>query len=843
MARRELRASRRRFALYGGCMALGIAALVGLHGLRATVRDAVDAQARQLLGADLRLESRAPLSPELEALIDELTAGDADASRSTRFGSMALVERSGRSRLVDVNGVEAGFPFYGEVRSEPGGLWQTLQSADHAALVDAGLLVQLDAKVGDELSLGRARFRIAGTVTRAPGTFGLRSQLAPRVFIARGAVDETGLVQRGSMVDHLLYLRAGEAPLRDWLAAHRSAFESARVRVKNVADHQEDLNRSFGALTRYLGLVGLAALALGGVGVAAGVRVFVREKLDTVALLRALGAGSRDVLATYTLLALGLGVVSGLAGSALGVLLQWLLPSLLSGLLPVEVAPTVEPAAIATGMALGLWLTLLFAAGPLFDLGRVPPLRALRRDFAGEAISRLGRAALLAALAASLLAASLWQAPSALVGVFFSAGLAGALAVLAATAAAAARWLRTHPPKRAPYWLRQGIANLFRPRNHTLATVLAVGFGLFLVSTLHAVGTNVLRQIALDTRPDRPNLLLFDVQRDQLEALEALIAERGAAVVGRAPLVSARIASINGREVSKRLAEADLQRNLRWALGREYQTTYAAELRETERLSAGRWWQPEDLAGGGSAAVSLETEIAHTLGVGPGDAMIWDVQGVRVASVVRSLRDVDWGRLAANFFAVFPPWVLQQAPQRIFLLLRLDDADARAALQRDAIGRFPNVSALDATLILAAADALMREVGLAVRLLALFTLATGFAILVATAATARHERTREVLLLRTLGASSRTVRRVVATEAIALGALAAGVGSGLALAAAWALVRVVFDLPFDPPLRSLALLALGTLLLTAALGSAGGRRARAQSPLAALRDAELSGAV
>jgi putative ABC transport system permease protein len=473
----------------------------------------------------------------------------------------------------------------------------------------------------------------------------------------------------------------------------------------------------------------------------------------------------------------------------------------------------------------------------------VPPLRALRRDFAAETNSRLGRAALLAALAASLLAASLWQAPSALVGVFFSAGLAGALAVLAAAAAAAARWLRTHPPKRAPYWLRQGIANLFRPRNHTLATVVAVGFGLFLVSTLHAVGTNVLRQIALDARPDRPNLLLFDVQRDQLEALEALIAERGAAVVGRAPLVSARIASINGREVSKRLAEADLQRNLRWALGREYQTTYTAELRETERLSAGRWWQPEDLVAGGSAAVSLETEIAHTLGVGPGDAVIWDVQGVRVASVVRSLRDVDWGRLAANFFAVFPPWVLEQAPQRIFLLLRLDDADARAALQRDAIGRFPNVSVLDATLILAAADALMREVGRAVRLLALFTLLTGFAILVATAATARHERTREALLLRTLGASSRTVRRIVATEAIALGALAAGVGSGLALAAAWALVRLAFDLPFDPPSRSLALLALGTLLVTAALASAGGRRARAQSPLAALRDAELSGAV
>jgi putative ABC transport system permease protein len=185
--------------------------------------------------------------------------------------------------------------------------------------------------------------------------------------------------------------------------------------------------------------------------------------------------------------------------------------------------------------------------------------------------------------------------------------------------------------------------------------------------------------------------------------------------------------------------------------------------------------------------------------------------------------------------------VLEQAPQNVVLLLRLADADARAALQRDLVGRFPNVSALDASVILRALDALLREVGLAVRLLALFTLATGLSILVAAAATARHERTREALLLRTLGASSRIVRRIVATEAVALGAIAAAVGSGLALLASWALVRWLFELPFDPPLRDLAVLAVGTLGITATLGAMSGRPARAKSPLAALREAELSG--
>ena len=238
-------------------MALGIAALVGLNGLRATVGDAVEAQARRLLGADLRLASRAPLDAATESIVAALTKleGSAEA-RVTRFGSMALATRSERTRLVDVQAVSGGFPVYGNVRTEPPGLWAELQTADRAALVDRSLLIQLDARVGDALALGRARFRITGAIARAPGTYGLRTEVAPRVYIARRYVEETQLVQSGSLVDHLVYLRAAEAPLRRWLDAHRKAVESARVRVQTVAGYQEDLTESFGALTRYLGLVG-----------------------------------------------------------------------------------------------------------------------------------------------------------------------------------------------------------------------------------------------------------------------------------------------------------------------------------------------------------------------------------------------------------------------------------------------------------------------------------------------------------------------------------------------------------------------------------------------------------
>jgi putative ABC transport system permease protein len=842
VARREARASARRFLLYGGCMTLGIAALVGLHGVRTSVSRAIDEQSQQLLGADLMVTSRTPLDEEMTSLLGLLDEQlEAPAADVTRFASMALVPASGRTRLVDVRGVAGGFPFHGEVRTEPAKRWSVLQQDERAALVDPSLLIQLEAKTGDTLVLGEARFRIAGTIARSPGTVGLRTEIAPRVFVAGTSVAATGLVQRGSMVDHILYLKLPTEAAATWVETHRARLDAAGVRAETATSYQDDMTRSFGALTRYLGLVGLAALALGGIGVSSGVRVLVREKLDTVAVLRSLGARPRDVLAAYGLLAIVGGGAAGVAGSALGLVLQGLLPIVLADLLPVEVPSHLAPGAVVTGICLGLWITTVFAVGPLLDLAAVPPLRALRRDFAVDTGSRRGRVGVVLALGATLLAASLWQAPRPATGLAFAGVLAAALALLAAAALGTSAWLRRHPLRRAPYWLRQGVANLFRPRNHTVATTLSIGFGLFLVATIHGVESNVLRKIAADTSPDRPNLVLFDVQPDQLEELEDILEERGAQTLDRASLISARIARLGERDAVTWFAEEEIERTFRWALRREYRVTYAAELKDTETVVSGEWWRDEAHPPEEPVPVSLESGIAETLGVEPGDAITWDVQGVRIASVVTSVREVDWGRMATNFFAVFPPGVLEDAPQSTVLLTRVADADVRARLQSDLVVRFPNVSAFDATQMLRAFDSLIGTVGRAVRMLALVTVVTGFAILVAAAATSRHERLREALLLRTLGASSRTVRRIARTEAVVLGTLAAGIGSALALVASWILVRFVFELPFAPPVLDLTALALATLLLTALLGGTSAHLSLAGSPSAALRRAELRG--
>ncbi len=842
MIRRELRAAARRFGFYGSCMAIGIAVVVCLHSLREAVNEAVDLRSKELLGADLRLESRDGFGPEiLEALEPIEAAALQPATRVTRLGSMALAEKSQRSRLVDLVAIDGEYPIYGAVFTKPAYRWDEFGQEPGRVFVDSTLLIQLDIAVGDTLRIGGEDFVIAAAVTKAPGSVGLQSEIAPRVFLTASDLDRTQLVVEGSLVGHLRYWKLPPDLVDAWAEEHELLFEDQRVRVQTVQGYQEDMAEAFSNLTRYLGLVGLAALVLGSIGVAAGVRVFVREKLDGVAMLRSIGARPNDVVAVYTGLAICLGLAAGTLGILLCLPLVALLPGMLGELLPVEVSIRVGPAAIATGLGLSIWATLLCAMGPVLDLARVAPLRAIRRDFS-ESESDAGDSGLRARwgavgiVAGSLLLASIWQAGNLRVGAGFALGLTATVALLALSARGLVRLLRNHPPKGLAYWARQGIANLFRPRNHTLPTTIAIGFALFVVATVHSVQRNVIDQMAVDNSPDRPNFVLFDVQRDQVDGVQALLAEHGAGLTDQAPLIAARLAGIQGIPRATFLADEDLSRELRWGLQREYRLTYADELRDTEELVGGEWWNPDEVrASDTSFPVSLERDLANSLGVGVGDALTWRIQGVEIETTVANLRQVDWGRMATNFFVVFPTAALESAPQSAVLLAHLAAEDARAAMQRDLVGRFPNVSALDATLILRSLDTMLEQIGIAIRLLSLFTLGTGIAILIAASMAARTERAKEALLLRVLGASRRLLRRIVATEAVVLAALAATVGAGLAAIASWLVVVLVFELPFDPPLLDVAGLALATFGVTALFGGLGGASGTRESPQAALR--------
>jgi len=837
MARREGRSSWKRVGFYMGSVTLGVAALVAINSFRLDVTSAIHREARALLGADLRLASRRAFPDSVRAVLDSVSAAGAPVSYVTSFSSMALARRTGRTRLVEVRALSGGYPYYGTIETEPAGSWSEM-SGGPRALVDRAVLVYLGIGVGDTVRLGEADFVVHGSIIRVPGETDIGASIRPRVYIPGACLEQTGLLQFGSLARYRAYLQLeGLEEAEAFVERYDELLAASEVGHETVAEREEDYASSFDAFTRFLGLIGLTALLLGALGVASAVHVFVKRKLDTVAVLRCLGATQRTVFSVYLLQAVLLALTGSAAGVLLGLGVQALLPGVLADLLPADVRPVLHPLVILVGLGVGAWVALIFGLLPLLEVRDVTPLEALRRPFDADTRKR-GRARwlALAAAAATVLVLCLAQAPVPLAGLAFAGAIAVTAGLLGGVAWGLTRLVRRFFPRNAPFVVRQGIANLYRPHNQTLAVVLTVGFGVFVLGSMHIVQKNLLEQLAFDSRPDRPNLAVFDIQQDQVDGVARIIAERGHTVGELVPLVPARVAALNGRPVSELLADTAGPRPARWALRREYRNTYRDTVVSSEELLAGAWWDDAPQVEAGVARVSIEEGVATELRVGLGDRITWDVQGVRIESEIVSLRRVNWARFEPNFFVVFEPGTLDQAPQIFVTLTNVPDELERTELQRAIVEPYPNISAMDLSLLQETIDTIIGSIALAIRFMALFAIASGLIVLVGAIATSRFQRVRESVLLKTLGGRARQVRRVLTTEYLALGLLAALTGCVLAGVAGWALVRFLFEMTFRLPLLPLAGVGLLAVAATLFVGLITSRDALARPPLAVLRE-------
>ena len=916
LAWRESRTARRRLALYMSSIAFGVAALVAIDSFAGNVTRSIREQSRTLLGGDMALQARAAFPAVVDTLLDSLRANKVATSRVTTFASMALAEPSGGTRLVQVRAVSAGYPFYGAIETVPATAWSRVHR-ESIVLVDASLLVALNASVGDSLRLGQKMFAIAGTLGNVPGDAGITAVIGPRVYVSDTWLPATGLLSFGSRAEYDVVLKLPE-PLatpaasarvaRDLrrridpkAAALQEAQEAAgeerrgpggeaeeppptdsaapsgatpatpvptsagagnaatgqpglasgaartRVRVRTVADTERDFTESVARLADFLSVIGLIALLLGGIGVASGVNAFVSAKIDTVAVLRCLGATSRQVLALYVVQSAAMGLVGAVAGTVLGVAIQFLLPGVIADFLPIDVTLALEPRPLLLGLATGVWVSLVFAMRPLLALRRVSPLQAIRREMDGAALPREwndpARLTVDALLVCSIVGIVVSRIGNVRQGLYISAGIAGAVLVLwiAATLLIAAARRSTRPSW--PFELRQGIANLHRPANQTRAVTLALGFGAFLLSTVYLVQANLLSRVQATSAGSAGNLLFFDVQDDQAAPLDSLLRARQHPVVQQTPIVTMRIDALNGRSVPSLMADTSTRR-AGWALRREYRSTYRDSLVGSETLVSGTWFADSATRAGARAAnpdapfeVSFERDLATDLGIALGDTVTWNVQGVPVTTVVTSLRTVNWARFEANFFVVFAPEALRRAPQQYVVVANVAAGPAIAAVQRDIVRRFPNISSLDLTLVRQTIGAIVDRVTLAIRFLGLFSLAMGVPVLFSAVAATRRARLREGVLLRTLGASRAQVARVLLAEYGALGALGALTGMVLAFAGAWGLTRFVFKDTFDPAVGPTFAIAAGMLLLTMAIGLLTSRDVYKETPMAAIRDA------
>lgn len=829
MAWRETRAAGRQFLVFFACVALGVGAVVGVGSFAASLDRTLAQEAKALMGGDLELRSTRPFEPQVEAGLDRLRAQGAAATRVRELVGMARDPTRGGTLLVEIKVVDDAYPLYGRLDTSPARPLADLLGAT-GVLVQARLLDRIGLHVGDPLLIGAGRFTITGIIHKEPDRSAGIFSLGPRVLLNAAGLDRTGLIQLGSRVRYRALVRL-PPPLEAGATRAALAHELSdpAVQVATFDEAQPGLRRFFAQLTTYLGLVGLVSLLVGGIGVAASVRTFVRRKLLTIAILKCLGADSRVLLGTYLLQTLALGTLGSLAGAALGLAVQSLLTPLLAAFVPFEIDSRLAPWSLAHGIAMGLLTTLLCALWPLLEVRAVPPGLLLRHPV--EAYQERARRPWLAALpiAGGLAALALWQAGSLKVGGFFLLASGLALALLAGVAVGARGLARRLP--RLP-WLawRHGLANLHRPGSQAGGVIVALGIGVMLLVTVALLERGMGRQLDHERRRETPSFFFIDIQPDQVDRFAHIVrAVSGGASPALTPVVRSRLAAINGQPIAR---ERWAGRADAWRVTREYVLTFAAEPPPETVVTRGRWWTAREAAT--RPRISVEEEAAQALGVDLGGTLTFDIQGVRVEAEVTSLRRVDWQSFSTNFFVIFSPGALDGAPVTYLATARVPPA-SDAAVQDALTAAFPNVTAVPVRDILDRVTGVLDRIGVAIRVVALFVIGAGLTVMAGALTASRYQRLYESVLLKTLGATRGVVARAFTVEYAGLG-LAAGLGGTLlGSMLAWVVLRFLLNVPwtFEP-----GVMALGVALavaLAVAVGFLGTFRLLGQKPLPLLR--------
>ena len=837
---RESRGGGARLLFFVLSLAVGVAAVVAVAGISAGIEGALRREARQLLAADLELESRRPLGATEEAAIARLAGVErADlVELVTVAAAPAGVDgRPGRSLLVELKAVRGPYPFYGTLTVDPPLPLGELLGED-GAVAAPELLSRLGLAVGDEIVVGGARFRLRGRVLAEPDRIAGAFSLGPRLFLSLAGLERAELLGRGARAEHKALLRLPPGSGADAVRAAAAALELALprasgVRVETYLQAQPSLRQGLARAERFLSLVALLSLLVGGVGVAQTVRSWLAARLDAIAVLKCLGMRPREVLALF----LGQTALLALLGSAVGVLLgtalQAAVPRFAPAIVPAGALSLWQPRAVAEGLLLGLGVALLFCLPPLLGLLRVPAARVLRRDADPPPPSRAAAVSLGLATLGGLAAIAVAQARSLGLGLGFTAGLAALTGLLALAALGLVRLARRAPRRGLGVAWRHGLASLGRPGAGTLGAVVALGLGVLVVLGMALVQRQLSRQLLAELPAEAPTAFFIDVQPDQLTGFGELLRELGATRVDTVPVVVARLAAVDGVPVA-RLAERTRgeDRGRRWALTREQRLTYLERLPADNRLIAGCLW-----CDGARPEVSVEEEFAGDLGLALGSRVTFDIQGVPLELTVTSLRQVRWESFAINFFLVVEPGVLEGAPQQRLAAARLP-AGTDQTIQDTLAAEFPNVTMLRVRELLEKVTGVLRRIGLGVRFLGAFTVLAGVAILAGAVGASSTRRGREVALLKAIGMTRAEVVAALALEHALVGLVAGLIGAGGAVTLAWAVLRFGMELRWEPDPLAVAVAVAGAIVVGTLAGLAASLGALRRRPIEALRRGE-----
>ena len=827
MAWRDAKASRARLLLFMASIILGIAAVVSIQLFSQNLTDNIQRQSKSLMGADFRIDINEVPSERAQEIIDSLQPDASEVS----FVSMVAFPKNDGTKLVRVRGLQGDFPFYGKLETEPVTASSSYKTSG-GALVDATLMLQYNLQAGDSIKIGEITLPITGALNAIPGNTAVSSSVAPLVIIPYRFIEATKLLQFGSRKRYEFFYNQPDTDLVLLEEQLQPILEEENADLDTHISTSSRLGRRYDNVGSFLNLTAFIALLLGCVGIASSVNIYIKEKIKAIAVLKCLGASRKQSFLIFLIQIAGIGLLGGIIGTAIGVGLQELFPMVLKEFLPFELTISISLQPLIIGVLLGVIMSVLFALLPLLRTWYVSPLEVLRVNGDTSKQSRKASIVAIAVIVLFLYSFSYWLLRDWMFALAFIGGIMVTFGILSGIAIGAMKLVRTFFPKSAGFTTRQSLLNLFRPNNQTVVLLVAIGLGTFLISTLYFTKDILLDKAEIGQTSESANLITLDVQPDQVGEVVNTFKANGLQVLNNIPLVTMRMHSIKNELVNNLRTDSTAQ--IRgWVLNHEFRTTYRNNLIDSEEIVKGEWvplQKPGEIV-----QISISENLAEDANVTIGDSIVFNVQGVLMPTVVKSIRKVDWANLQPNFTILFPSGVLEDAPQFYVLSTNAPTEASSAKLQRDLVSKFPNVSVIDLRQMFTVVEDILNKVSWIINFMAFFSILTGIIVLIGSVRTSKYQRIKESVLLRTLGAKNKQILTITALEYLFLGILGSLLGILLALISSLLLAVFVFQEPFTPSLIPFLIFLPGISLLVLGIGLSNIREVLRSSPLEVLR--------
>ena len=835
-ALREMRSGLRGFYVFIACIALGVMAIAGVGSVAASLSEGLSREGRTLLGGDVAfsLIQREATPKELAFL---RARGEVSVAAALR-----VMARSGDGKLalVELKAVDGNYPMFGELTLDPKmPVADVLAERDgvFGAAVDSTLLARLDLKLGDRISIGNANYQIRSVVVAEPDKLAGNVGLGPRFLASEASLRATGLLQPGSLVRWIYRLKlpdnaSDERAATQLIESVRSALPEAGWWIRSRGNASPQLERTISRFTQFLTLVGLAALLVGGVGVANAVKSHIDRRRDVIASFKALGATGRDVFTIYLTQVVVLAGIGSIIGLAAGAALPFVVVGVFGKLLPLPVIPALHLDELALSFIYGLLTALAFGLWPLGRVHDVPVAALFREEVAREwHRPRWSYLVLMAVVVALLIAVAIGLAYDKRVAAIFVASSIAVFALLRGVAAglmALARRL----PRSGITMLRLAIANIYRPGALTPSVVMSLGLGLAVLVTITQIDGNLRRQF-LAALPDRaPSFFFIDIPTSEADRFSAFLKTTAPqSTVEEVPMLRGRIVAARGVKAD----ELNPTKDTEWVLQSDRGLTYTAEIPKGSKIVEGDWWAPDY---SGPPLVSLEKKIADGMKLKIGDEIVVNVLGRDIPAKIANLRNIDWQGLGINFVLVFSPNAFKGAPHTHVATLSEvhPDPAGDARIIKQVADAFPMVTSVRVREALETIGTVVTNLVMAIRGASAVTLISAILVLGGALAAGHRHRVYDAVILKTLGASRSRLLGAYTLEYLMIGAATAVFGMAAGSLAAWLIVTRLMTLGFEWQAGSAAIVVGAALIVTVALGLAGTLMALNQKPASVLRN-------